>query len=69
MKIDPEDGTVCTYSELLCKYGKDYSADEIRDYWVYNMEQARNAMPCYRPVCFTGMPLQPLSGYKGTSKS
>lgn len=58
VKIDPEDGTVCTYPEVLCKYGKDYTGDEIRDYWLYTMDQARNAMPCYRPVVFAGVPLR-----------
>eukprot|EP00435_Cladocopium_sp_Y103_P037012 s410_g9.t1 len=58
VKIDPEDGTVCTYPEILCKYTKDYSGDEIRDYWLYSMEQARNVMPCYRPVVFAGVPLR-----------
>lgn len=58
VKIDPEDGTVCTYPEILCKYSKDYSGDEIRDYCLYSMEQARNVMPCYRPVVFAGVPLR-----------
>ena len=58
VKIDPEDGTVCTYPEIVCKYSKDFSGDEIRDYWLYSMEQARNAMPCYRPVVFAGVPLR-----------
>ncbi|CAE7462103.1 katG1 [Symbiodinium sp. CCMP2456] len=59
VKLDPEDGAICTYTEILCKYAKEFSTDEIRDYWLNCMESVRNAMPCYRPVMMcNGMPVR-----------
>ncbi|CAE7454235.1 katG1, partial [Symbiodinium pilosum] len=29
VKLDPEDGAICTYTEILCKYGKEFTAEEI----------------------------------------
>jgi len=59
VKLDPEDGAICTYTEILCKYAKEFSTDEIRDYWLNCMESVRNSMPCYRPVMMcNGMPVR-----------
>ena len=46
-------GVTIRYHRLTGLQQQDYSGDEIRDYWLYSMEQARNVMPCYRPAAGT----------------